>query len=316
MTARAHHFVPKCYLGNFVTAEKITVVDLQRARHFVTNPKNVAQERDFNRIDSDTLAPDALEQAYGEFESDLAPILRIAAHSPAELTEDQLAHILNLIALLAIRNPRTRGNFSEFQNELRQGMLDLASSSEERWQVQMKKMREAGYLDGIKEVPYSVIRKSIIERNFKFVTSTTEHAKLEINTFKTLLEMIFDRSWRFLRAANGSHGFITSDHPVILFFENRPKMARAPIGFGLRGTVVLFPISPGIALEGRFDGPTGAITLDPFDVGDFNARVLNSAHRQIYAANDKFMFFDGRDFHGIQQLIQRLKDRPVARRAD
>lgn len=149
MTARAHHFVPKCYLTNFVTADKITVVDLQHARQFVTNPKNVAQERYFNHIDSDTLAPDALEQAYGAFESDLAPILRIAAYNPAALAEDQFAHVLNLIAQLA--NPRSRGNFSEFQDGVRQRILDLASSSEERWKAQMKRMRAAGYLDGIQE---------------------------------------------------------------------------------------------------------------------------------------------------------------------
>jgi hypothetical protein len=61
------------------------------------------------------------------------------------------------------------------------------------------------------------------------------------------------------------------------------------------------------ALEGRFDRPTAPITLDPFDVGDFNARVLNSAHREIYAANDKFLLFDGRDFCGMRELLQKLK---------
>jgi Protein of unknown function (DUF4238) len=60
-------------LNNFTTDNKIIAIDLRTGKRFTTNPKNVAQERDFNRIDSDTFAPDALEMAYAEFESKLAP---------------------------------------------------------------------------------------------------------------------------------------------------------------------------------------------------------------------------------------------------
>jgi Protein of unknown function (DUF4238) len=71
--ARAHHFVPRCYLNNFAREEQIVAIDVLAGKRFVTNTKNVAQERDFNRIESDTLPPDALETAYGLFEGELAP---------------------------------------------------------------------------------------------------------------------------------------------------------------------------------------------------------------------------------------------------
>ena len=74
--ARAHHYVPQCYLNNFTSGGKILAVDLQNGKHFRTNPKNVAQERDFNRVESNEVAPDYLEKQYREFESEVAPILK------------------------------------------------------------------------------------------------------------------------------------------------------------------------------------------------------------------------------------------------
>ncbi len=74
--ARAHHYVPQSYLTNFTTGGKLFAVDLTTGKHFATNPKNVAQERDFNRIESDKVAPDCLEKQYAEFEGKVAPILK------------------------------------------------------------------------------------------------------------------------------------------------------------------------------------------------------------------------------------------------
>jgi hypothetical protein len=301
--ARAHHFVPRCYLNNFTTAGKILAVDLSTGRRFSTNTKNVAQERDFNRIDSGTLPPDALEMAYATFESELAPVLKKLG-SGKTCNDDEFSYVLNLIALLAIRNPRFRESFGEFRDNVRQQVLQLATATKERWEAQVKRAKAAGYMEGIADVPYEQIRSSVVKRNFKFVTTTSEHARNELYAFDHLLNILARRSWRWVHADENSGGFITSDHPVCLVWNTPPK-GFAPLGYGLTGTTVYLAVSPFLALRGEFDGPTNALKADVFSVGLFNRRIANNAHRQVYAANDKFVFFDHREFFDIDDLLKR-----------
>jgi hypothetical protein len=303
--ARAHHFVPRCYLNNFTTAEKITAVDLTTGKRFTTNTKNVAQERDFNRIESATLPADALETAYAAFEGELAPVLKRLSNG-GTCDEDEFSYVLNLIALLAIRNPRFRESFGEFQNNVRHQMLQLATATKERWEAQVAQARAAGYMEGVKDVPYEQMRSSVVKRNFKSVTSTSEHARNELNVLDTLLNILARRSWRWVHADENSGGFITSDHPVCLVW-NKPPKGFAPLGYGLTGTTVYFSVSPSLALRGEFDGPTNDLKADVFSVGLFNRRIANNAHRQIYAANDKFVFFDYSDFFDIDDLLNRVR---------
>ena len=54
---------PQCYLRDFATAatSRLSVVDGAARRIFETTHRNVATERDFNRIDAKGFALDALE---------------------------------------------------------------------------------------------------------------------------------------------------------------------------------------------------------------------------------------------------------------
>jgi len=142
--ARAHHFVPQCYLASFAPGGKINVFDLESGKDpFSTNTKNVARERDFNRLDSDDLPPDALETAYAEFEGELAPVLKKLVSGGA-CSVDDFSYILTLMGVLAVRNPRYRANFADFQNNVRLKMLAMQLSSKERWERQLARMRKDG----------------------------------------------------------------------------------------------------------------------------------------------------------------------------
>lgn len=46
---------------------------------------------------------------------------------------------------------------------------------------------------------------------------------------------------------NKSNRFVTSDSPVLLYFNRRPPLGWSP-GFGLNHTVVFFAISPTVAI--------------------------------------------------------------------
>jgi Protein of unknown function (DUF4238) len=307
-TARGHHFVSQCYLDNFTTDGQVTAVDFENGRCFTTSPKNVAKQRDFNRIESAELKPDALENAYGAFEGELAPILKKLANGGG-CSEDEFAYVLNLIALLAVRNPRSRERFAEFQDDVGQKMLRLMTATKDRWESQVSKDKAAGYMDGVKDVPYEAIKAGVLNRRYRVVTTTNHHARLELGAFDGLLQVLARRSWRWLRARPNTGGFITCDHPVCIYWNERPE-GFAPLGYGLTGTAVIFPVAPFIALEGQFDGSTTDRDLDVFEVGLFNARMINNAHRQIYAINNKFLIFDTERFHDVNDVVQRAREKP------
>src|SRR5258708_662132 len=71
-TARGHHWVSQTYLARF-TADghkdsKLYIVDLDQRKVFSTTPANVCKQRDFNRVESADLPPDALETGLSQFE--------------------------------------------------------------------------------------------------------------------------------------------------------------------------------------------------------------------------------------------------------
>jgi hypothetical protein len=304
--ARAHHYVPQCYLASFTSAGKIIVFDFESGKDpFSTNTKNVAQERDFNRIESDNLPPDALETAYGKFEGELAPVLKRLV-SGAVCTEDDFSSILTLIGVLAIRNPRFRSNFSEFQNDVRLKMLAFQLSTKERWERQLARMRDEGYLEGVADVPYETLKAQLEEGAFRFVTTTSEHARTELYTLDKLINTLASRAWRRVRASADSGGFITCDHPVCLNWIKRPQ-GFAPLGYGLSGTSVYFPLAPDLAVLGEFQGPTDDLRADAYMVGNFNRRILNNAKRQAYMANSDFKVFDCDILFGIDELVRRAR---------
>jgi len=84
----------------------------------------------------------------------------------------------------------------------------------------------------------------------------------------------------------------------------------------MTGTTVYFPVSSTLALCGEFDGPTSDRKTDVFAVGSFNRRMVNHAYRQIYAANDEFVFFDHLDFFKIADLLRRIQPRKENRGND
>jgi hypothetical protein len=74
-----------------------------------------------------------------------------------------------------------------------------------------------------------------------------------------------------------------------------------------QGTTVYFPLTPSLALLGKFDGRTDDLSADVFAVGDLNRRILNNAGRQIYAANKKFQVFDHVTLVGIDEVVRRMR---------
>jgi len=110
--ARKHHWIPQVYLKGFTKdrnkGSQLYVVDCVAQKSFRVPPAKIEAQRDFNRRELEGHAPNAVESAYSVFETQLNDALdRIESSKKFDNANDRIL-IFNLIALLAVRNPRMR----------------------------------------------------------------------------------------------------------------------------------------------------------------------------------------------------------------
>ena len=146
-TARRHHHLSQFYLAGFTPLgtkdDLLAVIDKGDGRTFRTKPKNVAHQHDFNRIDMDGIAPDALETELSKIETTVADVLR-GLHHDAPFEEDVKNVLLNWMSFLSVRSPQWR----HFWNGLRMmhagQVMPEVLASEEAWEANKRKVKENG----------------------------------------------------------------------------------------------------------------------------------------------------------------------------
>ena len=297
MTARQHHFVPQCYLKGFAKPRskdgRLLVTDLARWKSYPATPRKIAKQRDFNRVDIPGIAPDAIETALSSFETTVDGALFRTIEAENFVNDGDRRIILNLMALLHVRNPRFREARRRFQDELSKMLLQAHVRSPEQWQAQIDRMTKAGYPKP--ELPYEEIRDYVRRGEFDLNVSTTQHVKVELQAFETVLTALADRNWALWRAAPGSGGYITTDHPVCLVWTDA-EMAhkRLPVGLAHRRTQVLFPLSKGLLMTGvREEFREGVYGAPQHLVAMANSILIGFAEDQIYSADDQYMHLSG-----------------------
>jgi len=267
------------------------VTDFETGRQFPTIPRNVAAGRDFNRVDIDGISPDHVESGIAAFESKLGKALE-RIHQERDITDPEDRNlVLNLIALLAVRNPRMRENVRYSLEQVMRQVMDLTTATKERYESSFAKAARAGALEAEEILPYERMREFVDRGEYTISVSTTHHVGQELSLVDSILPLLGQRKWLLARALPGTGGFITSDHPVILQWTDRPmtSVLGGP-GFALRGTEVLFSVSHDLALIGTFDGPEGVIDVDESQAALMNGVILGNWQRQIYARDDRFRY--------------------------
>jgi hypothetical protein len=127
----------------------------------------VAAERDFHRVDAEGIEPDALENGFSAFEDDLSQALeRIIAACSITNAKDW-AYVINLMALMATKNPQHRETFREFHEELMKRVLDLATATPERWESQMRRAKADGAINADADGSYEQMRDFVVRDEFK-----------------------------------------------------------------------------------------------------------------------------------------------------
>ncbi len=292
--ARIHHYLPQAYLAGFTdngTKEgTLYVLKTETGRCFKTLPRNVAAERDFNRIEVDGIDSDALEQALSGFEDCAVAAVRRVALKNTFPRGDDFSYVVNLLGLLAIHNPQPRASFDHLREQVFRRIGEILVSDRKIWDHQVRKAREAGHK--IREdVSFENVKRFVDSGDYEIEFNTEENLKTEFHVFDKLLSYLARRWWSLLIAEDGAPDFICSDYPVSVVWKD-PAM-KGPIGFGLSQTEVLFPLKRRQAFFGVFEDPLEVVMrVDVKKVGELNARTAFNANRHIYCAAESFVMLD------------------------
>lgn len=281
---RNHHYISQFYLRGFTksggTKENLSVYDKSQNKHFKSSPRNVASQRDFNRITHDT-NPNIIEDELAKVEGSLSISFKQLIEHKSYPNEEQLNHIINFVTLIALRNPKTRNLFDDFYRQIVDKFTMMTMASEE---IYLDQCRQAGIKDE-DIIPYET-QKAFTEDKSRYTLEINQevHIQSELQALDHLNEILLQRNWYLVVSNEEIGNFITSDYPVSLI----SLVDRGPygVGFGLTKTEVVFPISKHLAFIGVFeeyDSLNKTILATKELVESINIRTFEFANKQVYS---------------------------------
>jgi hypothetical protein len=295
--ARNHHWIPQCYLKGFTRSGKalgqLYVVDAKQRKAFTTKPRNVAAERDFNRIDAPGLDPNQVETDMAAFESELALALeRLIQHCQFQ-SHDDFHLILQLAAILATRSPERREQVRQFTEQIAKQILKYSVATEDHYEKQYGEALAATAPNDHKAVSYEALKDFIHSDDYLVNMSKNFHVGTELKTADNILPYFEARKWTLFLAPPDCSGYVTTDRPVVLrWAEEKNRGFFSSPGFSLKGTEVWFPISSRLALVGGFDDITGITELPQDGVALFNGVMIQHSGGRVYAMDDQFQYIN------------------------
>ena len=293
--ARKHHFVPQGYLAGFTDEGtidgRLTVFDLVSRKTFRTRPRNVAAQRDFNRVDLEGRTADVLERSLGEFEGMAISAIRRVQESVEQLTDDERSEIVSFMTLLIARNPKRRRAINTARQHQRRVILDILASDRDMYEYHLAMAKRDGFVRDEADLPFEEAEAFIKSGRCEIGISSTESLSLELDGIDSIFEMLASRSWSLVRTDPEGPDLVTCDHPVAVVFKDQSGCG--PIGYGLPGTEVSFPLGPRCAVIGVLEDPLQPLfTASAEQVADLNSRTVYYADRQVYSKTPRALILE------------------------
>jgi hypothetical protein len=292
--ARKHHYVPEMYLSGFADAkDQCYAVDAATRKTFRSTPRGIAAERDYNLIDEPGMPPDALEQELAKLESDIAPgIKRVREMASFGKDGKDREDVMNLAALLAARNPRTRKDMEKLFTRVFRALIAAPFEDKARWEAVVAAMTADGKWPQDTPADFEGFKK-FVEDNKDNVRPHKNFTLMEELRLAEMYYLYLDAGrWRILKAKAGAGDFVTTDHPVCI---HRPADGinygqQFAQGYGLADRNILLPLSSKVALIARTAGDEDVVEVGKHTVVSFNATVMGFAIKQVYAVDDTFSY--------------------------
>ncbi|MCW9047141.1 MAG: DUF4238 domain-containing protein [Gammaproteobacteria bacterium] len=299
--ARRHHYLPQSYLASFTSSGykegQLYVLDVTNGHTFRTSPLNVAAERDFNRVDIEGHPPDAIENALSSFEGEAKAAIQRVIDTQSFPVDDDWNLIINLLGLIAVRNPKMRSMFNGSREQTLRIIGNMLASDKVMWEHQMSKARESGEAFSDK-ITFERFKRFVEESDYTIEFHPEGNLRVEFKALDKLLPLLGERIWSVLIAPPDGPDFICSDHPVALSWKSNNS---GPVGFGLKNTEVFFPLSPRVGFYGSYEDPLKQIVICcPGNVATMNRRIYMNSERHVFSTNETFTIWDNGTIQNIQ----------------
>jgi hypothetical protein len=282
---RKHHYIPQCYLRNFSIdnrRKQVLLLDMKRKIKRVVSIADIAQRRDFNRVEIHDVDPNALEKSFSKFEDDVSRSIKIIVDG-GDFTAEIKDNILNLIALLAVRSPQKRNGFAQSYAHVAKIIMDISLTSEKSWHAYMKKFP----ID--QRVSFEKAKDFFESDSYKIATRRETHIRDELKMFEVVLPLLYARKWQLIIGNSPTHLFFTSDNPVVINWnepDKVPLIYKSSPGFGRIDTTIGFPLTSNHFLIGRFDiDNDGYVEATDDIVATCNTFTIESVYEQIFTSS-------------------------------
>lgn len=292
-TARNHHYVPQFYLRGFsdpnLQNEQLHVIDKEKRRHFVTTPRNIASQRDFNRINIQGYPMDAIERQLAQIEGRVATVLRSIAENatlPEENTD--IDYLIVFAAILAANNPQIRDRLIDRDRETFRQMMQSSVASRETYESRLS------YLGIEDQIGYEAAKAFVesgkytisIKDPFGYYLAVVFHG-----LYEAVLPVYSTMEWSLVITEEDETDFICSDLPAVLF-RIVNTILPVPNETDLTGNItesleLTMPLNPRMAIYA-----TTFPTEYQMSPACINKRTIDASMRHIYCSNLDFKFFD------------------------
>lgn len=303
-----HHFIPQFYLRNFSAGcdrrkAKVFTFDQSTLKTFETLVRNVGSRRNFFRIDADGFDPNHVEDGMAEIEGEIAPLLEEVIATKSFPSEKHFTAVMTLMGNVAVRNPRFRTTIEDFHITIARKLMWMTIQDKDHYHRTLRRAREEGA--PIREdISYEDMKAFLDRGQYNVAIDQTYLIGIELDAVPMVVEQLARRIWSFTSAALGTT-FTTCDDPVILAWSDGKSRTPYSPGFGLQHTVVMFPLSPELALIGLFANQPPNRNFHRNQVAELNTSVAKNATKQIYARDGEF------ELHTRIQPYTRGKDLPA-----
>jgi hypothetical protein len=268
------------------------VVDLRQRKVFSTSPANVCKERDFNRIESDTLPIDALETALSKFEDLVGGALTEIQQEPEGISRSNWNILLNFMALLAVRNPIIREHVNKRATEHWIRTIENATDTPEKFAAVFAKAQAAGDIDKSLTPDFVQHREFLTAHRFTVEFPHGSFVPAEFDAVDDILRQLGMLRWTVLRAPADSGGFVTTDRPVTPARRDGLHPSNMnPVDFRSENTLVFFPLSPDLLALGHFGdaNPTPRLAdIDQELVARANFTTIRVCRQWVFAPDATF----------------------------
>ena len=308
-TARAHHYIPEFYLAGFTdTGGKegyLEVIDQETGKQWRTKPKNVANHRDFYRINLEEADQNLIEYELSKIESLAAPVIKKIITKYTLPNNYDYIVLMNFIALLLTRIPSFRNNINDFISDISKRRLKLITHSKKHWNSNKTKIKNNGYkFDS--NVPYEDMKKFVDNELYKFKTENKFHNISMFKLLDPLIPLLLYRKWSLILSINSSYNFVCSDKPIDLAWSKKVSCNFSGPGFGLSNTEVTFPLSSNVVLYGIFEKNHGVLSASDKLIATINSKTCKNA-RQIFSSKKDFVWLKKNGSIGIKsELIEEI----------